>query len=174
MRSAASTAAMPPALDNASASLAMVATAQPTVTPLPTATPLPATPTPRPTAAATATPRPFSKTIDTANLHVSFTADPAVAGATSHFTVAVTGPKGAPVDKAEVKFWLTAQALDLGTQVLTTKAVAPGRYVVAAPAFATAGNWQVQLVIRRDGMPDEAISFALPVAAPAISRGSTA
>jgi len=127
-----------------------------------TATPVPPTPTATPAAA----PRSFAAATKAGDLALSLAANPAVAGATSQFTVQVEGSDGKPVNNAEVKLRLTAQSIDVGTRVLTTQHNGDGQYTLNAPAFAVSGIWQVLMTVRRDNFPEVDSNFSIPVAAP--------
>jgi copper transport protein len=127
------------------------------------APPVPATPTPHPTPA----PSGYSHTETAGDLMLALTVDPAVAGAKSAFQVQVHGKDGTATSNAEVKLRLTAQAIDLGTQVLTAAAAGPGVYRVTAPALAVPGPWEIILNVRRDNVPEVDTTFTVPVGAPA-------
>ncbi len=111
------------------------------------------------------------------DLSVTLNVDPAVAGASNTFTVTANEANGTPVTGAEVKLWLTAKAFDMGTQTLKAEPAGPGIYRVQAPALAAPGEWDTQVVIRRDNVPEAQTAFAIPAAEPmanaSTSTGST-
>jgi copper transport protein len=107
------------------------------------------------------------------DLSVTLNVDPAVAGASNTFTVTVNGANGTPISGAEVKLWLTAKAFDMGTQTLKAEPAGPGVYRVQSPALAAPGEWDTQVVIRRDNVPEEQIAFTIPAAEP-MANASTA
>jgi copper transport protein len=108
------------------------------------------------------------------DLSVKLNVDPAVAGAANAFTVTVSDANGRPVSGAEVKLWLTAKSVDMGTQVLKADPQGPGSYRVQSPALAAPGDWQAQVVIRRDNFPEAQTTFAVPAAAPSLANASAA
>ncbi|CCF84103.1 FixH family protein [Nitrolancea hollandica] len=108
------------------------------------------------------------------DLSVTLNVDPAVAGASNTFTLTVNEPNGSPVSGAEVKLWLTAKAFDMGTQTLKAEPAGPGVYRVQAPALAAPGEWDTQVVIRRDNVPEQQTAFTIPAAEPALASTSTA
>ncbi|MBX6342265.1 MAG: FixH family protein, partial [Thermomicrobiaceae bacterium] len=127
-----------------------------------------ATPTPAPT------PAPFVARLSARDLSIQLTVAPPIAGARNTIRVGVTGPGGAPVTNAQVKLWLTNQSLDMGTQVVTAEPAGPGEYRVAAPVFGAPGTWQVQLVVRRDNVPEAQATATVPVQAPAAASAAPA
>ena len=127
-----------------------------------------------PAAAQLPGPTPFDATTTVQGLALDLVVDPPVAGTNSTLTVTASGAGGAPVNNAEVKLWLTASAMDLGTQVLTAGAIAPGQYRVTAPAFGVAGPWQVQVVVRRDNLPDVQTTLSVPISTPKVAPAPTA
>lgn len=108
------------------------------------------------------------------DLSVKLEVDPAVAGASNTFTLSVSEANGAPVSGALVKLRLTATAFDMGTQTLTAEPTGAGTYQVQSPALAAPGDWDTEVVIRRDNVPDAQTTFRIPAAAPALANASTA
>lgn len=108
------------------------------------------------------------------DLSVTIKVDPAVAGASNTFSLSVRDADGAPVSGAEVKLWLTAKAFDMGTQMLKAEPTSPGSYQVESPALAAPGEWDTQVVIRRDNMPEAETAFTVPAAEPSLANAATA
>ncbi len=125
-------------------------------------------PTYTPGAVASATPAVFATSAMIGDLSIAMTVQPALAGSTSDFHIALATASQQLVTGALVKLWITAKDEDLGTQTFTTKSTEPGIYRVSAPVFAAPGTWQVQVVVRQDTVPDREITFTVPVAVPAI------
>ncbi len=107
------------------------------------------------------------------DLSVTLNVDPTVAGAANTFTLTVNEMNGTPVSGAEVKLWLTAKAFDMGTQTLKAEPSGPGVYRVQAPVLAAPGEWDTQVVIRRDNVPEAQTAFTIPAVEPGMANAST-
>lgn len=107
------------------------------------------------------------------DLSVTLNVDPTVAGAANTFTLTVNEMNGTPVSGAEVKLWLTAKAFDMGTQTLKAEPSGPGVYRAQAPVLAAPGEWDTQVVIRRDNVPEAQTAFTIPAVEPGMANAST-
>lgn len=116
----------------------------------------------------------YSSEAKAGDLSVTLKVDPAVAGTLNTFTLTVNEANGTPVSGAEVKLWLTAKAFDMGTQTLKAEPDGPGVYRVQSPALSAPGEWDTQVVIRRDNVPEEQTAFTIPAGEPsAMANTST-
>lgn len=127
---------------------------------------------PPPTASAATQSTTFNSEAKAGDLSVAVKVDNTVAGASNTFTVTVHDASGAPVSGAEVKLWLTAKSIDMGTQTIKAEPQSPGVYQVTAPALAAPGDWDTQLVIRRDNFPEAQTTFTIPAAEPGLATTS--
>ncbi len=65
----------------------------------------------------------------------------------------------APAEITRVILRFTFQGRDLGRISSTTEAVEPGRYIVAGRQLSVAGPWRIDVVVRRNGLPDTIVPF---------------
>lgn len=98
-----------------------------------------------------------SRVID--DLTVTLLAKPGRPGQNLLTVFAASSRRPAPAEIIRVILRFTFQGRDLGRISSTAEAVEPGRYIVAGRQLSVAGQWRIDVVIRRRGIPDTIVPF---------------
>ena len=62
----------------------------------------------------------------------------------------------------------------MGTQTIKAEPQSSGVYQIQTPALAAPGDWDTQVVIRRDNAPEVQTVFTIPAVEPSAANASTA
>ncbi|MBI3913926.1 MAG: copper resistance protein CopC [Chloroflexi bacterium] len=96
------------------------------------------------------------------DLRVTFAVSSDLVG-TNDFDVKVVDATGAPVANAVVvRILSTHRDMDMGTQEYAATNQGRGHYSFRGGVFSMAGNWNLEILIRRRGLEDTRVSFGQP------------
>jgi hypothetical protein len=106
-------------------------------------------------------------------VHIVLTVTPGRVGS-NRVVVTLTDRRGTPVRSAsQVELRLSALGADVGERVVSAAAHGDGTYVLDDALLSLAGQWQMQLVVRRPDAFDARMVFRFAVTAESASGGVT-
>ncbi len=120
----------------------------PTVTLGPTRTPVPS--------------RPFDQTLPAGDLRVRLTVSPASLGE-NHFQVEVRDTADQPVAIQLARLTFAMREIEMGENVLESRADAQGSVTLSGSPLSMVGDWQITVLVRRAGLADVTAVFDVPV-----------
>lgn len=106
----------------------------------------------------------LSQTVD--DLVITLNAKPNRPGQNVFTVFAASTRRPAPAEVARVILRFTYRDQDIGRQSVILEEVEPSRYLLGGNYMRLAGNWQIDVVIRRRGMEDSVARFDWVVAPP--------
>ncbi len=104
----------------------------------------------------------LTQTVD--DLVITFSAQPNKPGANIFIVRAVSTRRPPPAEVLRVILRFTFQGQDLGTETVDAVATDPGVYRVGGNYLSIAGEWNVEAVVRRQGIQDSVATFDWTVA----------
>jgi copper transport protein len=113
-------------------------------------------------------PSTLSQTVD--DLFITLTVKPNQPGQNVISVRAVSQRKPAPAEILRVILRLGFQEQDLGVVSVDTEQVEPGYYLIGGSQLNLAGPWQIDVVVRRDGLEDGVAHFDWTVASKDVRR----
>lgn len=132
----------------AAVAVAPTAIVVPTVTPGPTRTPVPS--------------RPFDAALPAGDLLVRLAVAPASLGE-NRFQVTVTDQAGQQVAVQLIRLSFAMREMDMGEQALEATQAPGGEAVLSGSPLSMVGEWEIDVLVRRAGLPDVTATFTVPV-----------